>query len=270
MLKQKHIISEKITCESKPAPRFAHTAVVHNDSLYYIGGQMAESRSDDIWNYRPQQNSFNKSLLSNDSDLSEPTSAPYNCYNFPGIPGKCPKFARHQSAIIGNKVYSFGGYDYTYFYNLSVFDLSTNTWTYPSVLGDIPLARSNHAMTVVDSTIYIFGGSIGDKPEMYTVTNDFYALNTLTMTWSKVQLPSSPDTPSIRVGHVMASIGKDIYLFGGGVWGKEAGWSEQSNDLFIFSTEKQKWSLVKLKPEERPPICTYPFVFTYNNSLFLF
>jgi len=267
LLKQKYIQSEKMICESKPQSRFAHTAAVHNSNIYYIGGQMSEARSDEIWGYNPQQNNFQQVALTNVSNTEIPPST-FDCYSFPGIDGKLPKFARHQSAILGNKVYSFGGYDYTYFYNLAVFDIVARTWTYPEVKGDIPLPRSNHALTVIGNKLYIFGGSIGDKPDKYTVTNDFYILDIPTLTWSKI--PTSPETPSVRVGHVMTSIGKNLYMFGGGVWGKEMGWTEQSNDLYIYSTEKQKWTMMKLKPEEKPAVCTYPFVFTLNNNLFLF
>eukprot|EP01089_Gocevia_fonbrunei_P003557 TRINITY_DN1353_c0_g4_i2.p1 TRINITY_DN1353_c0_g4~~TRINITY_DN1353_c0_g4_i2.p1 ORF type:complete len:151 (-),score=30.12 TRINITY_DN1353_c0_g4_i2:93-545(-) len=68
----------------------------------------------------------------------------------------------------------------------------------------------------------------------------------------------------------MATIGKEIYLFGGGVWGKDLGWTDQNNDLYVFSTEKKKWSLINLKPEDKPGVCTYPFIFTFHSNLFVF
>eukprot|EP01089_Gocevia_fonbrunei_P003556 TRINITY_DN1353_c0_g4_i1.p1 TRINITY_DN1353_c0_g4~~TRINITY_DN1353_c0_g4_i1.p1 ORF type:complete len:387 (-),score=60.92 TRINITY_DN1353_c0_g4_i1:93-1253(-) len=269
LLQQKYIQSEKISCESKPPARFAHTGVVHNGHVYYIGGQMEETRSDEIWDYSAQTNAFQKVPISNYSENNGAlfNENNYDCYNFPGINGTVPKFARHQSVIVGDKVYSFGGYDYTYFYNLAVFDINEKTWTYVKVKGDVPLSRSNHASSVVGSKIYIFGGSIGDNADKYTVTNDFYCLDTETLTWSKLDCEG---TPSIRVGHAMATIGKEIYLFGGGVWGKDLGWTDQNNDLYVFSTEKKKWSLINLKPEDKPGVCTYPFIFTFHSNLFVF
>jgi len=271
--KTQFIQSEKVSnCSSKPKPRFAHSGSSHSDSVYYIGGQMNEGRSDEIWAYDSKNSGFNKVDIANydanravvQTDISD------DCRNFEGVAGKVPSFARHQSVTIGDKIYTFGGYDYTYFYNLSVFDITAKTWSYPKVDGDVPIPRSNHASAVVGTKFYVFGGSIGDNVDKYTVTNDFFCFDTITKIWKKIPVGDSDNEPSCRVGHVMTAVDKHIYLFGGGVWGKETGWTQQYNDLFIYSTVSGKWSRPSMKPEEKPSVCTYPFVFNAKQNIFVF
>jgi len=270
---QKSLIqSEKLICASKPQSRFAHTSAVYQNHIYYVGGQMVEGRSNEVWDYDVKANSFSKIEIANHdpSRTVNQMNIDDDCINFEGVDGKIPSFARHQSVIYGDKVYTFGGYDYTYFYNLAVFDITNRTWTYPKVKGDIPVPRSNHSSAIVGNKFYVFGGSVGDNVDKYTVTNDFYCLDIPTLTWKKINTDHCPETPSQRVGHVMAAIGKHIYLFGGGVWGKVTGWTHQYNDLYIYSTEENNWSLVACKPEEKPAVCTYPYVFTIKNNLCIF
>lgn len=260
------------SANNKPRPRFAHTGCSVANKIVYIGGQMAEGRSNEIWSYDPKSNSFDANRISNfdPTRKNDQTDVSDDCKNYQGVQGTVPAFARHQSALIGNKIYTFGGYDYTYFYNLSVFDTKLGTWTYPKVTGDIPCPRSNHSSAVVGNKFYVFGGSVGDNVDKYTVTEDFYSLDTKTFVWTKIQSVEPSDRPTRRVGHVMTAIGKHIYLFGGGVWGKVTGWTQQYNDLYIYSTEENKWTLVPLKSGEKPPICTYPYIFAVANNVFVF
>jgi len=237
--------------------------------IYYIGGQMTEGRSDEIYSFDTKRSTFEKVKISNyDSNRKlEQMDIADDCRNFKGVDGKVPAFARHQSVMINKKVYVFGGYDYTYFYNLAVFDPEKGTWSYPAVKGDLPAPRSNHSSAVVGSKFYIFGGSVGDNVDRYTVTNDFYCFETKTLTWKKIV---TMEEPSKRVGHVMTSIGSFIYLFGGGVWGKLTGWTHQYNDMYIFDTKECKWQVINIKPEDRPQVCTYPYIFTVGNNVLIF
>jgi hypothetical protein len=272
LYKKGSVICEKVTNSiSKPNPRFAQTGVTVGEKIYYIGGQMTEGRSDDIFSYDSKNSTFEKIKIMNydpdrklDADKMDISD---DCKNFMGVDGKVPSFARHQSVLINGKIYVFGGYDYTYFYNLAVFDPERRTWTYPVVKGDLPAPRSNHSSAVVGHKFYIFGGSVGDNVDRYTVTNDFYCFDTKTMTWTKIV---TMEEPSKRVGHVMTSIGSYIYLFGGGVWGKLTGWTHQYNDMYIFDTKACKWEMVTVKAEEKPQVCTYPYIFNVGHNVLLF
>jgi N-acetylneuraminic acid mutarotase len=270
---------------NKPQPRFAQTACVIGNKIYYVGGQMADKRSDEILTYTTTTSEFEKVTPSNYDPKKATELMPSkeqvaaDCKNFKGVDGKVPNFARHQSVPINGKIYVFGGYDYTFFYNLAVFDPVSRAWTYPEVFGDVPAPRSNHSSCVVGNKFYIFGGSVGDNVDKYSVTNDFYCLDTVTMHCTRLSTdPASEEPckknssiePSGRVGHVMASVGDHIYLFGGGVWGKVSGWTQQYNDLYIYDTKTNQWEAVALKNEEKPGVCTYPYIFTAGLNVVIF
>jgi len=245
---------------------------------------MADKRSDEIMSFTTSNSTFDRVAVSNyDADAvakqmptKEQVSA--DCRDFKGVNGKVPNFARHQAVEVNGKIYVFGGYDYTFFYNLAVFDPVLRTWIYPEVFGDVPAPRSNHSSCVVGDKFYIFGGSVGDNVDKYSVTNDFYCFDTISMSWINLSSKASEEEgskidinePSGRVGHVMTSIGDFIYMFGGGVWGKISGWTQQYNDLFIYDTKKNKWEMVNLKNEEKPGVCTYPYVFTLGYNVVIF
>lgn len=274
-----------ITCEkignavAKPVPRFAQTGCVVRDKVYYIGGQMADKRSDEIISFAPSNSTFDKVAISNYDDkavVQMPTKEQVSadCRDFKGIEGKVPNFARHQSVEVNGKIYVFGGYDYTFFYNLAVFDPVMRTWTYPEVYGEVPAPRSNHSSCVVGNKFYVFGGSVGDNVDKYSVTNDFYCFDSVTMSWENLSIEENDDvnsnSPSGRVGHVMTAIGDFVYMFGGGVWGKVSGWTQQYNDLFIYDTRRNQWEQVNLKNEEKPGVCTYPYIFTVGYNVVIF
>jgi len=264
------IICEKVLqTVDKPKPRFAQTGCHMGEKIYYIGGQMTEGRSDEIYSFDVKRSTFEKLKISNydPNKKLEQMDIADDCRNFMGMDGKVPAFARHQAVEINKKIYVFGGYDYTYFYNLAVFDPEKSTWTYPAVKGDLPAPRSNHSSAVVGSKFYIFGGSVGDNVDRYTVTNDFYCFETKTNTWTKI---ITMEEPSKRVGHVMTAIGSHIYLFGGGVWGKLTGWTHQYNDMYIFDTKNCKWECINIKAEDRPQVCTYPYIFTVGYNVLIF
>jgi hypothetical protein len=60
------------------------------------------------------------------------------------------RFARHTSVGIGNKVYSFGGFDGTsQYFGVAVLDLSTMSWSYPQTTGEAPKLKTNHAAAAI-------------------------------------------------------------------------------------------------------------------------
>lgn len=68
----------------------AHTSVSYNNSIVFINGQLTQTkRYSEIFFYDTEKNSFSK----------------------PSVKGTVPSFARHTSVIIGDKIYTFGGFD---------------------------------------------------------------------------------------------------------------------------------------------------------------
>ena len=61
-----------------------------------------------------------------------------------------------------------------------------------------------------------------------------------TLMWTCLDTIVTGDIPTPRSGHKMVSFGKQIFLFGGGVW--DSVWFEKFSDTYIFDTEKLSWS----------------------------
>ena len=94
-----------------------------------------------------------------------------------------------------------GGDDDRVFNDLSLFDITTQTWSKPSSLsGPPPPARWGHAMAVIDKDIVVFGVifvicrlvilSIGGH-DGTSMLNDLYALDTTKFVWRLIHNTAS-------------------------------------------------------------------------------
>jgi N-acetylneuraminic acid mutarotase len=232
-----------------PTPRMAHTgSVVADNRLVFIGGQVTPTiRFNDIFVLDMNTMTFTKPVLKK---------------------GSPHMFARHTSTAVGNKVFCFGGFDgVSTLYGLGVFNVDDNTWEVPEVKGDIPKPRTNHACTTVGRKIYIHGGNV-TMNDVYTVLNDFYVLDTDTMTWEC--LKTFGEVPSARSSHRMVTVGNKIYLYGGGVWTPtpSSRWVVKYNDIFSFDTETRIWC--KLKTTGELQVCTFTMPFALGPFVFVF
>jgi hypothetical protein len=93
---------------------------------------------------------------------------------------------------------------------------------------------------------------------------------------------------------MIAVCGK-IYLFGGGVWSSQHGWTEQYNETWLYSpgtahththththtlkrarvvcvvcdrAEENEWTEVKVAV--RPPVCTYTYIFSFGTHIAIY
>ncbi len=99
------------------------------------------------------------------------------------------------------------------------------------------MPRTNHTAAAVGTKMYIFAGNtFYDNSVVNSKTyGDFQVLDTETMTWSEPTVKGK--IPSPRSGHQMLSIGKKIFVFGGGLWNDSARtWSEKYKDMYCFDT----------------------------------
>jgi hypothetical protein len=62
--------------------------------------------------------------------------------------------------------------------------------------------------------MYIYGGNRTEEDKGYHLFADLHVLDTTTMTWFSPK--TTGDIPGPRVAHKLLSVGKYIYLFGGG------------------------------------------------------
>jgi len=231
--------------------RFKHTATVVGKHMIFIGGQETDTkRFNEVVYYDTEAKTFSQPIIKGD---------------------KVPAFSRHSSALVGSKIYVFGGFDgHGTNFDLSIFDPYARTWTNVSksqVKGIAPPSRTNHASAAVGKNLYIFGGNNNNEQGRYQVLDDLCVLNTQTLTWIRPKV--SGDIPCARSGHTLTAIGKNLYLFGGGVWNETDGWVHKFNDIHVLDTETMVWT----KPVCSGVSCdtsTFPISFSVGRFLFVF
>jgi len=242
--------SENIKNGPAPSKRFKHTSTAVGKYLVIIGGQETDvKRFNDILYFDTETNTFTQPIVRGD---------------------KVPNFSRHTAVLVGSKIYIYGGFDgFGTNFDLNIFDPYSRTWTnVPNtvVRGQIPSSRTNHAAVSVGNKMYMFGGNNNNAAGVYQVLDDLCVLNTDTLTWSKPK--TTGERPTARSGHTLTAIGKNLYLFGGGVWNEEEGWVHKYNDLYVLNTETMIWS----KPSCSGTIdtSTFPISFAIGRFLFVF
>src|SRR5690606_23835831 len=109
-------------------------------------------------------------------------------------------------------------------------------------VGETPAAFIYPAYAVVGSYVYVFGGST-DPADVTLSTNETHIYDTKTGTWSKGEpLPGVP-----REIFSAASVGSDIYVFGG-LTQKKGEEIENLDDAYRFDTTAGKWNAVTKMP----------------------
>ncbi|KAL8166338.1 hypothetical protein V2J09_007837 [Rumex salicifolius] len=120
----------------------------------------------------------------------------------------------HSVALWGHKMLVFGGTNGLKKLNdLHVLDLVSNEWTEPLCTGSPPCPRESHTSTLVgEGKLVIFGGS-GEGIGNYL--NDLHVLDLKSMVWSSTNDHLKGNAPSPRDSHVAASVGDELFVFGG-------------------------------------------------------
>lgn len=145
----------------------------------------------------------------------------------------------HSVTLVGNLLVVFGGHYYAgenkfkYLSDVWAVDVDTMTWHNPRCAGGGPDARYGHTCTVVDYTLYVFGGK-GEAG----LFNDIWALDVETWGWTR--LPSTTAPPPPRFQHSQFSVGKKVVFFGG--WNGR----ESFNDLWVYDIDGRAWMRPKV------------------------
>ncbi|XP_060568676.1 leucine-zipper-like transcriptional regulator 1 [Ruditapes philippinarum] len=220
-----------------PAPRYHHSAVVHEGSMFVFGGYTGDIHSN--------------SNLTNKNDLYEYKFATGQWVQWK-FEGRRPVArAAHGAAVYNNKLWIFAGYDG----NARLNDMWTipltgsaevRTWEEVDQTGDIPPTCCNFALAVARDAMFVFSGQSGAK-----ITNNLFQFNFKENLWTRIStehiLRGSPPPPEKRYGHTMVAFDRHLYVFGG------ATGQTLPNDLHCFDLDSQTWSIIEPSPESTIP-----------------
>lgn len=112
-----------------------------------------------------------------------------------------------QTALIGNRLYTFSGFEdgLKISPETEIFDLNTSTWASGAPM---PLAVTHMGAALVDGKVWIVGGFVGDHPGEAVAAVQIYDPNT--DSWSR-----GPDLPSARASGALVYSEGVLHYFGG-------------------------------------------------------
>ena len=205
--------------------KYAHSAVVHNNTLYIYGGKnVSDGPLSDLCTLNIQTI----------NDARNDSWTKLNTTNAVAM-------AHHSADISGNSMYLF---DKQTLYEV---DLTTSTFT-NDIHNDIP-SRQNHATTLVNNKLIIFGGE--DPNNTPTILNDIWSINLASPGGSKIKIDDTNknNVAKRRSGHSVVVGENDImYVIGGDMSNNADMWSINVNPKpfldYLDNTENEK--IIKL------------------------
>ena len=262
---------------STPGGRTEGTGWVHNDKLYFFGGNGYGANTglhNDLWEYDPAAGNW-KWLKNN-------TTNQVGVYGVQGTASASNRPGGRQGAtswISGDKAYLFGGSGYSsstngYLSDLWEYDMITGNWKWlegtsspnaPGVYGTKgtgtattrPGGRFNSIAWPKDGKFYLFGGQ-GYSASSFGYLNDLWEYDVVSGNWrwltgSNLQNPAGiygtkgvPATTNSAGGRSNSSrwaIGNKLFMIGG--TGLAATGTGSLNDVWEYNTQLGTWTWVK-------------------------
>jgi len=252
----------------KPSPRYAHSGPLYDNKIVYIGGQMAQkNRFNDFYFYDTNTGHFTQpKIKGTPPNISKHTTMEIDgtFYMFGGYDGISQRFelsafdpikrqwyvpittgasplsrSNHASAVVGKKMYIFGGLlqqelELVDSNDMHVLDTTSMVWSKPTATGDVPEPRCGHKMVTIDGKIYLFGGGNGDN--WANKFNDLHVFDPATNHWTK------PATSGVLVDATtfasVWNVGRFLFVFGGG---RITHRGSVSNEVFAYDTVTSRW-----------------------------
>ncbi|KAK8633636.1 hypothetical protein V6N13_014479 [Hibiscus sabdariffa] len=207
----------------RPRTRYEHGAAVVQDKMYVYGGNHNGHYLSDLNVLDLRTWTWSKVEANNGSKSVESPS-----------PVNIAPCAGHSLIPWENKLLSIAGHTKNPSETIQVkaFDLETGTWSILKTYGKAPVSRGGQSVTLVGSTLVIFGGQDAKR----TLLNDLHILDLETMTWDDFDAVGVP--PSPRSDHA-AAVHAERYLliFGGGSH------AACFNDLHVLDLQAMEWSM---------------------------
>jgi len=219
-----------------PAPRYHHSAVVHEGSMFVFGGYTGDIHSN--------------SNLTNKNDLYEYKFATGQWVEW-RFEGRVPVArAAHGACVYDSKLWIFAGYDG----NSRLNDMWTVSLTPRSLHweevaqeghGDSPPTCCNFPVAVARDSMFVFSGQSGAK-----TTNNLFQFHFRDRRWTRIStehiLRGTSAPPERRYGHTMVTHDRHLYVFGG------AAGQSMPNELHCFDLDAQTWSIVPGAQDSQP------------------
>lgn len=150
----------------------------------------------------------------------------------------------HASALVGNVIIVWGGDtntdpnmrpDENQDNGLYLLNLLSREWSTLGVTGPAPSGRYGHAVAMVGSKFFVFGGQVDGEFLNDLWAFDLNSLKTQSASWEKWE-PASADRPAPRTGHVCIAFEDQIILFGG------TDRKYHYNDTWSFNLQTRIWT----------------------------
>ncbi|PNF37011.1 Leucine-zipper-like transcriptional regulator 1 [Cryptotermes secundus] len=215
-----------ISIGTPPAPRYHHSAVVHDASMFVFGGYTGDIHSN--------------SNLTNKNDLFEYKfkTGQWIEWKFSGST-PVPRSA-HGAAVYDGKLWIFAGYDgdarLNDMWTISLLG-DSRSWEEVVQEGECPPTCCNFPVAVARESMFVFSGQSGAK-----ITNSLFQFHFRSKRWTRIStehiLRNAPPPPARRYGHTMVAFDRHLYVFGGAADGT------LPNDLHCYDLDTQTWSAV--------------------------
>ncbi|RIB15720.1 hypothetical protein C2G38_1561634 [Gigaspora rosea] len=196
---------------STPLARFAHTSVLVNSNLYFIGGELLNGAG------------ASKDLFYLDLSVPFDTSSPQ--WTDLSTTSPVPFGSSWCTASLGGSyndtIFLIGGLTFDQNNKINnplvyTFNTVDKTWSSPKISGNSPQIRKGitSVFNPDDEKIYLFGG-LSDETTSSSGSvdfNDFIILDTNLLTWT---MNSFSSTPLKRTGHTLTKWNEIVVLIGG-------------------------------------------------------
>lgn len=185
-----------------------------------------------------------------------------------------PRRVNHTAVVVGDFIYSFGGYcsgeDYRSFITIDVHVLNTQTLRWflihpkkdsnglPLQYPEVPFQRYGHTAVAYKHNVYMWGGR---NDEM--CCNILFCFDTRTHKWSKPEVDGR--IPGVRDGHSACIIDHNMYIFGG----FEEQLNQFSCQVHCLNLETMTWSHI-LTTETPPSYRDFHTATILNDRMYVF
>lgn len=207
----------------RPKARYEHGAAVIDDKMYVFGGNHNGRYLNDLQVLDLRSLTWSRVEVKPAPDsVGSPSSV------------LVPPCAGHSLIPWGTgKLLSVAGHakDPSEHIQVKVFDLETSAWSNLKTYGKRPVSRGGQSVTVVGSSLVIFGGQDAKR----SLLNDLHILDLETMTWDEVDAVGVP--PSPRSDHAAAVHAERYLLIFGG-----SSHATCFNDLHVLDLQSMEWS----------------------------